>query len=90
MRPFVYSFCSQWACRPPHPSPPPQRGEGIFLALNAFLAKLPPSSNTSPDFWVKLSKGRGDFRSEPQGKGGLLCQSQTFWRCVNTGAIYAQ
>jgi hypothetical protein len=38
-----------------HPSPPPQRGEGIFFALNAFLAKLPPSSNTSPDFWVKLS-----------------------------------
>ena len=44
----------------PHPSPPPQRGEGIFLALNAFLAKLPSSSITSAQFWVKLSaRGEG-------------------------------
>jgi hypothetical protein len=44
----------------PHPSPPPHAGEGILLALNAFLANLPPSSFTSPDFWVKLRKSLGE------------------------------
>ena len=59
---------------PPHPSPPPHAGEGILLALNAFVAKPPPSFVTSPDFWVKLRNFGGGINNDlSERKRHLFC-----------------
>jgi hypothetical protein len=54
--------------------------ESVMYAQLAFLYSNSPS-------WYCLdpqpsSKGGGDFRLDPKGKGSLRCQSQTFCRCV--------
>ena len=59
MRPLVYSHLLRNGLVAPLPSPPPHAGEGILLALNAFVAKLPPSFVTCPDFWVRLRESGG-------------------------------